>query len=186
MRVTLDNLFPESDRALSRLHAKKIAEALGSKVQRETNLAIGEPPCAYKVPCHLDDFWCKAKVAETTIVFASNHKKNGQGVRFQSCFSLSPWRVMITDTEVVGSQSLIGQSVFRQQWIDNEPILQCLNDPDVRSQLRAIVAEGITFLVCSGSQILAEFDSKDASISVRRIRAFQSLQLALYNFSQSS
>ncbi|MGC4074877.1 MAG: hypothetical protein QM760_20740 [Nibricoccus sp.] len=97
MRSSYDNLRPEADRALSRLHAKKIAEGLGSKVQRETGVVIGEPVCDYKVPCHLPDFWCKAKVSETTILFTSNHKRNESS---PFCFTLSPWRNMATDREV--------------------------------------------------------------------------------------
>ena len=177
MRSSFENLTPAADRALSRLHAKKIAEALGSKVVRERKTVIGEPTCDYKVPCHLVDFWCKAKISEVTVLFQSNHKMSAPT---PFCFSLAPWRNMATDIEVAAAGPLIGQSVFRTHDMDEQPLLESLADARVRAELGAIVREGVTFLFCSSSQLLAEFDSLDAAVSVRRIRAFQSLQLALY------
>jgi hypothetical protein len=181
MRATFDNLKPDADRALSHLHAKKIAESFGSKAIRNTRIVIGEPACDYKIPCHLTNFWCKAKVSEVTIIFESNHKK-GLGAASPFCFTLTPWRNMGTDTEVIAATSLIGQSVFRQQHMEDQPILACLGDDQVRSELSAVVREGVTFLFCSSAQLMAEFDSSEAAVSIRRIKAFQSLQLALYDF----
>ena len=89
---------------------------------------------------------------------------------------------MATDTEVVAAAPLIGQSVFRTHDMEEQPLLESLADARVRSELSAIVREGVTFLFCSSSQLLAEFDSLEAAVSIRRIRAFQSLQLALYDF----
>jgi hypothetical protein len=181
VRASFDNLTPEADRDLSRLHAKKIAEALGSKVQRETKIVIGEPACDYKVPCHLPDFWCKAKISEVTVIFESNHKR-GAGAPSPFCFTLTPWRNMATEVEVAAAVPLIGRSVFRQPYVEEAPILECLHDRQVRTELSAIVREGVTFLFCSSAQLLAEFESSQSPESVRRIREFQSLQLALYEF----
>ena len=181
MRATFTNLTPDSDRNFSRLHAQKIAEALGSKVKRETKVVIGEPACEYKVPCHLADFWCKAKVSETTIIIECNHKRGG-GAASPFCFTLTPWRNMATDVEVLDAAALIGQSVFRQEWVEAVPILACIGDDNVRAKLSLAIREGVTFLFCSGVQLLAEFNSTDAGVSVRRIQSFQRLQLALYDF----
>ena len=54
-------------------------------------------------------------------------------------------------------------------------------DARVCTELSAVLRDGVTFLFCSSAQILAEFDSSVALESVRRIRAFQSLQLAIYD-----
>lgn len=181
MRASYDNLRPEADRDLSRLHAKKIAEALGSRVQRETKVMIGEPSCDYKVPCHFSDFWCKAKISEVTVIFESNHKR-GAGAPSPFCFTLTPWRNMATEVEVSTAASLIGRCVFRQAYSEEAPILECLHNQRVRTELSAFVREGVTFLFCSSAQLLAEFDSSESALSVRRIKALQSLQLALYEF----
>ena len=183
MRASFDNLSPDADRDLSRLHAKKIAEALGSKVQRERGIVIGEPMCDYKVPCHLEEFWCKAKVSEVTIVFESNHKRGG-GPLLPFCFTLNPWRNIATDTEIVGAAPIIGRSVFRQHWMGEQPILECLRDSQVKPLLSEVLKDDLTFLFCCGAQVLAEFDSSEAATSVRRIRKLQSLQLAIYDFAR--
>jgi hypothetical protein len=179
MRATFDNPTPHADRDLSRLHAKKIAEALRSKVQRERGVVIGDPTCDYKVPCHLPDFWCKAKVSETTVIFESRHKR-GDGAAAPFFFTLTPWRNMATDTEIRAATPLIGKSVYRQHWVEEAPILAALRDRSVQAELRCVLAEGVTFLACSSAQLLAEFDSSIASESVRRVKSFQKLQLAFY------
>jgi hypothetical protein len=183
MRASFDNLSPDADRDLSRLHAKKIAEALGSKVQRERGIVIGEPMCDYKVPCHLDEFWCKAKVSEVTIIFESNHKRNGSGL-LPFCFTITPWRNIATDTEVMAAAPIIGRSVFRQHWMEEQPILECLRSPQVKPVLSEVLKEDVTFLFCCGAQLMAEFDSSESAVSVRRIKNLQSLQLALHDFAR--
>ncbi|MGC4074878.1 MAG: hypothetical protein QM760_20745 [Nibricoccus sp.] len=79
---------------------------------------------------------------------------------------------------------MIGRAVFRQEYVEEAAIFDCLRDRQVQAELSAAVKEGVTFLFCSGSQVMAEFDSSEQMGSVRRIQAMQRLQLALYGFLQ--
>ena len=178
-RSTFNILLPAVDRARARALAQKLAEGLGSKVKREARIVVGEPRSLYSVPCHLKQFWCKAKVSDDTVVYSSESKR-GAGDFSPYCFTLSPWRNMATHVEVPDTIQLIGCPVYRQEFVEPSLIVEALNPKQIRTELRDIVRSGVSFLFCSATQVSAEFEARAIEPVIEQIRRFQRLQMSLF------
>jgi hypothetical protein len=68
-------LAPDTQVNLAKESADQIAKQLGSKPRSHSQVILGEPFCPYKIPVHLEDFWCTVFVSDTSYILTANHRR---------------------------------------------------------------------------------------------------------------
>ena len=87
-------LAPDIQMKLAKESAVQIARGVGSKVNANQRVIIGEPYCPYKIPMHTKDFWGTVFVSDVSYNFTANHRRPTKAI-----WNLADYSVSLKDTK---------------------------------------------------------------------------------------
>jgi hypothetical protein len=142
-----------ANRDVARRHAKAIAAALASKAISYGRITLGEPQCHFRVPCHIEDFWCKVLISDDAFVFVGQHKR-ANAFSSEFCASLKyGWSNMIVTRHLPSISKHLAVDVYTQPERSEASVATVLLSPSVKPLIAAIDFDPIALFFLNSLQI---------------------------------
>lgn len=177
MIIVTDKEPKAADRKTAQQHAKAIAGLLSSKVFSYQRKNLGYPQCHYRIPFHVEEFWCKILVSDNAYVFTGEHKRaNAFSCSFCAAVK-NGWGNMDAKTHLPNLSLKLGVDIYTQPNRSESLLSSVLLSSDIKKLVGSIDFEPISLCYMNPVQIIVISKLMSDDHCAKQVQIFRNLQL---------